>query len=306
MSTSKESIKKEIDLDAEYKRLSETEKIYLQKANSWRKARKIALILSPVSMLITIFVMVFYLRTGRPFVEDILNIPLAAYTFIAAFSLFTISNLILIPIRSKISMIRREFGLSTEERFYLRLFEAQKGVESVLSEHKKERKGHLRELALKRVDVVADVIDDWDYGNIGLVNNLIGDKIDLLKNNIRRLVLANVAIGNEEALSRISEIFTRFCRYILSPSVEGLADLNAVVDKLPYKKYATATQTERLFSFFHNRPRISRLLFSSIVAIVVAITLLYIGLNISAIATVTGASFWGAFMGFDKLFRAKK
>ena len=302
----KELMKQEIGLDAEYKKLSEDERIYFQKFSLWRKATKIVWILMFVSFLIVVVTIVVFLRTGKPFEEDIVNVPLPSYIFITSFAFFIISSFIQYPIRSKIHNIRREFGLTTEERFYLRLFEAKKGVESFLSENKQERKKHFRGLALKSAEAVAEIVDDWDYGNIGLIKNLIGDKIDLLKNNMRRLVLANVAVGDEGALGRIPEIFARFCRYILSPSFEGLDDLNTIVEKLPYKKYETATPTERLFSFFYKRPRMSRLLFSSIVAAVVAIVGLYMQLNSSATATVTGASFWGAFMGFDKLFRIKK
>jgi hypothetical protein len=304
--TAKELMKQEIDLDAEYRKMSENERIYFQKVSLWRKARKIVRILWYVSFLIALVTMIVFLNTGKPFAEDIVNVPLPSYTFITSFALFFILPLILLRIMSKNINIKREFGLSTEERFYLRLFEAKKEVESCLSEDKQKRKEHFRELALKSAEVVADITDDWDYGNIGLVKNLVGDKIDLLRNNMRRLVLPNIAVGDKEALSRISEIFTRFCRYILSPSVDGLVELNTLVEKLPYKKYEITTLTKRIFSFFYNRPRISRLLFSSIVAAIVAITGLYIGLNNNAIATVTGATFWGAFMGFDKLFRIKK
>lgn len=45
-------------------------------------------------------------------------------------------------------------------------------------------------------------VEGWKYGNIRLIADLIGDKIDLLKDNMKRLVLSNVAKGDDETLKK--------------------------------------------------------------------------------------------------------
>jgi len=45
-------------------------------------------------------------------------------------------------------------------------------------------------------------VEGWKYGNIRLIADLIGDKIDLLKDNMKRLVLSNVAKGDDGTLKK--------------------------------------------------------------------------------------------------------
>ena len=146
----------------------------------------------------------------------------------------------------------------------------------------------------------------WKYGNIRLVRNLIGDQIDLFKNNLERLVLSNVAKGKETTLKEISEILLEFCKYILSPSIEKLGELNKRVKELPYTKYEVLTKKQRVSKYFYGRPRFSRLLFAFCVAIPIAVVLLCLGQSMGVIFAVAVTSFWGAFMGFEKLFRSEE
>lgn len=58
--------------------------------------------------------------------------------------------------------------------------------------------------------------------------------------------------------------------------------------------------------YFYGRPRFFRLLFAFSIAIIIGVVLLCLGQGIGVIFAVVVTSFWGAFMGFDKLFRVEK
>lgn len=87
-------------------------------------------------------------------------------------------------------------------------------------------------------------VEGWKYGNIRLIADLIGDKIDLLKDNMKRLVLSNVAKGDDETLKKISKILIELCKYIHSPSIKKLDELNETIKEIPFKEYKYLTKKE--------------------------------------------------------------
>lgn len=149
-------------------------------------------------------------------------------------------------------------------------------------------------------------VEGWKYGNIRLIADLIGDKIDLLKDNMKRLVLSNVAKGDDETLKKISKILIELCKYIHSPSIKKLDGLNEMIKEIPFKEYKYVTKRERMGRYFYSRPRMFRLAFAFIITIVVVAVLLCLGQNLGLAITVGVPCFWGAFVGFDKIFKVKE
>lgn len=295
----------ENDLEAEYRRLSGNEKIYLERIDFWDKLQRSSLPL----MLISLFLMlasIFLLPEDKPLLESFPDYPLQFSLMYVGLGSFLFSIITFWLSSSKTSKISDELRLHREERLYLRAYKAYKSINSYLDESNPKRKPFLKKLALKNAEKMTRIVDGWKYGNIKLIRNLVGDQIDLLKNNMKRLVLSNVARGDEMALRKISEIIIEFCKHIHSPSVEKLCKLNDMIKDLPYKEYKVLTKQEKIGEFFQSKPRALRLLFASCVTVIVALVLLYLGQNIGVIFAVGVTCFWGAFTGFDKLFRLEK
>lgn len=207
----------------------------------------------------------------------------------------------------KVNQIKTELGLSETENLFLSAYETHRNINGYLDEPNVRRKTYFRKLALENAREMVAIVEGWRYGNIPLTRKFFGDKIDLLKDNLRRLVLSNVAKGNEEVLKKNSEILIEFCKHLRSPSIETLDELNAMIkEDLPYKEYKVLTKKAKMGEYFHSRPRAFRLLFALVISVIIAVVLFCLRQNIGLIVAVCVTCFWGAFAGFDKLFRLEK
>lgn len=286
----------EIDLDAEYEKILGNEKIYLAKIGSWSKRSSV------LGNVILVLIVGFIVSVVIPIQFQEIRQYLFFFSGIMIVLLF-FANAVVI---SRSSKIQNQFGLPMEERVYLRAYETSKIIRSYLKESDENRRQYFRKSAVEKIEKVTEIVDDWTYGNTKFVKELVGDQIDLLKDNMKRLVLSNVAKGEETVLKRVSEALHDFCRYVHSPSLGRLNELNFMINALPFKEYKVFTAKERISSYLYGKPRTFRFIFALGVAIVVGLSLSCLSLDISAIVTVAGASFWGAFMGFDKIFRFEK
>ena len=294
------NLETKINLVAEYRRLSENEKIYHEKIKTWRDLEKLGRSLGVISMVL-FFLAVYWFSETAPFFEPL------AFIFLIVFSILFIASLILFQISSwKFSRIESELGLPKAELLYLRVYDTYKNVDSYLKESNIRRKPYFRKSALKNAEEAIEIVNDWEYGNIKLVKRIIGDQIDLLKNNLERLVLSNIVKGDDTTLTEVSKMLLQFCEYINSSSVKELEELNDAIKELPYVEYKVATTRQRLTEHFYGKPRAFRLLFASIITIIVVSVLLYLNESIGLMVAVGVACFWGAFTGFDKLFRLEK
>ena len=149
-------------------------------------------------------------------------------------------------------------------------------------------------------------VEGWKYGNIRLIADLIGDKIDLLKDNMKRLVLSNVANGDDETLKKISKILIELCKYIHSPSIKKLDELNETIKEILFNEYKYLTKKERMGRYFYSKPRVFRLIFAFGITITVVAVLLCLEQNLGLAIAVGVTCFWGAFAGFDRIFRVKE
>lgn len=295
----------QIDLEIEYVRISKNEEIYLDEIGLWDKLGNIG----RYSMFITFslfIVTVIWLPEDTPLPELITNYPLQAYSLIIVLGLLMFMILISYISDRKLTQIRTELGLTREERIYLGVYEAYRNINSYLEETNIKRKPFFRRSALENIERIVRSVNAWEYGNIPLVRNFIGDQIDLFKNNIRRLVLSNVAEGKDTTLREISETLLEFCKHILSPSIEKLNELNDRIKELPYVEYKMLTRKQKIANYFYSKPRFSRLLFASIIAGIVVTVGLCLNLSTGAIFVIAVPSFWGALAGFDKIFRFKE
>ena len=300
----------QIDLEAEYRRLSENEKNYHNKISLWNKLGKITLYLffaSIVLILIAYNLLPENVRqTATPFHELFPYYPLQVSLTVIGFGLIMFSITANYYASNKTDKIRDELGLDREERLYLRAYETYRNINSYMNETKPSRKLFLKKSALENAEKMNKIINGWNYGNIGLIRELMGDQIDLFKDNFRRLVLSNIAEGDETALEKITEILSKFCKYIHSPSIEEFNELNGLISGLKYRKYKVLTRQERIGEYFHSRPRASRLLFASTTTSIVGVAMFCLGQNIGLIIAVSVTCFWGSFSGFEKIFRLKE
>ena len=297
----------QVDLDDEYGRIAENEMIYLDEIALWERLGRIAtyLIVVPFIAIVTVS---FFLPPNTPILnlESFRDYPLQiSISWIVIVLVFF--SLVAIPLSGvKTSKIRKELGLHREERIYLRAYETSTTIDSYLSESNPKRKLYFKRLALQNAQELTEIVDGWKYGNIRLIADLIGDKIDLLKDNMRRLVLSNVAKGDEGALKKISRILMELCKYIHSPTLEKLDELNNMIREIPFKEYKYLTKKEKMGAYFYSRPRMFRLVFASGITITVVVVLLCLDQNLGLAIAVGVTCFWGSFAGFDKLFRIKE
>lgn len=301
----REKIKAELELDNEYARIAENEMIYFDEIALWNKLTKITVSLSLISLIPLIWGMLV-LPTDTTLLEDFSNYPLQVSTVVVSLVLMVAFILASSALGNKVSKIRNELGLHREERLYLRAYETHNNIDAFLKESNPKRQLYFKKLALESAQEMTKIIEGWQYGNIRLVSKLVGNQIDLIKDNMKRLVLSNVAGGEEITLKKISGILIELCKYIHSPSIEGLSELNNTIGELPFKEYKFSTRKEKIGEYFYGKPRMFRLFFAFVVTIAITVVLSYLGQNISLMCALAVASFWGAFMGFDKIFRLKE
>jgi len=295
----------DVDLDDEYGRIAENEMIYDSEISLWEKLRKFTFFLYFMGFVL-LMMSIALSPPNTPMLELLSDHPMAAAFFLVGFALMPTMLLTRALLSRKTSRIKNELGLHRDERIYLRAYETFTTIDSYLKESQPKRKLYFKRLALQNTEELTEIVGGWKYGNVRLVANLIGDKIDLLKDNMKRLILSNVAKGDEGALKKTSEILMELCKYIHSPSLEKLDELNDMIEKIPFKEYKYLTKKERMRSYFYSRPRIFRLLFASGITIFIAVVLYCLGQNIGLIVAVCVTCFWGSFAGFDKIFKIEE
>jgi len=290
------------NLEDEYMRIMENEEIYLDEIKFLDKIETITSILFLVFTFPTLAFILFL----SPMLTDPVYITYEIYLFVFGVCPFVFSVITSSLTSRKISRIDSELGLTEQENLYMMSYDASLNIDSYVKEENKRRKTYFRKLALKSVKKIVKKVNTWNYGNINLIKDIIGNQIDLLKNNMERLLLSNVAKGDEATLTEISKILIEFCKYVLSPSVKKLNDLNNMIKELPYTKYEVSTAKQRFKKYFHDRPRFCRLLFASVIVGSVIAVMLSTGQDVGLTIAVAVACLWGAIASFDKIFRFKE
>jgi len=298
----------EIDPDKEYERIFNNETIYLDTVSLWKTLRKVVSGYLPLTALaVIIIVALFFLPPNTQLNLETLSVySLQVSLVFVCFGVIFVCMISTPLLIRKVSRIEDELGLQREELIYLRAYETYSGIDSYLNESNAKRKLYFRQSALKNAQELTENVQGWRYGNIRLVSKLIGDQIDLLKDNVRRLVLSNVAKGDDTALRKVSEILVKLCKYIYSPSIEKLGELNDAIKEIPFKEYKYLTRKERMGRYFYGRPRVFRLVFAFGITITVMAVLVCLGQNLGLSIAVGVTCFWGAFAGFDKIFRVRE
>jgi len=305
-------IKTQLELEREYTRIAENEMIYYDEFSLWKRLTTVTSFLGVFSfcLLFTIFLVP---QNELEKIDSIFELPELFPHYPLQVSAFCVSIVLLIVsiaanqfFQHKSSKVQEELGLHREEHLYLHAYETRTNIDSFLTESNPKRKLYFKKLALKSAKELTATVEGLKYGNVRLVANLIGDKIDLLKDNVRRLILSNVAKGDDEALKKASKSLMEFCKYIHSPSIEKLEELNNMMGEIPFKEYKYLTKKERVSGYFYGRPRIFRLIFASVVTITVVAVLWCMEQNWGLVIAVGVTCFWGSFSGFDKLFRVKE
>jgi len=295
-----------MELDEEYGRITENEMIYSDEVSRWQKLKRI---ITPIQLILFVLAIVsmFSLPSGTQLsFETFQQYALQYSAFFSFVSYAPIAMILYTLLLRKIRTIKNELGLHKEESLYLRAYETHSNIESYIKEDKPKRKIYFKKISLRSAKELVDVVSGWKYGNVRLVSNLVGQQIDLLKDNMKRLVVSNVAKGDESSLRKASEILVEFCKYLGSPSIEGLEKLNESMKELPFREYKFLTKGERFRGYLYGKPRFFRLLFAGGVTAISMAILWCLNLNLAIIVAVAFPCFWGAFTGFDKLFGLKE
>lgn len=290
----------------EYGRIAENEMIYLDEVSPWRKLKKAIEYIAFASFVVAISSTTTLPPNTPMNFESFQQYPLQVFSVWFMFAMVFVVVILDKLISNKISIIRDELGLHQEESLYLHAYETYTNIGTYIEETNPKRKLYFKRLALQSAKKLIDIVDDWKYGNVRLVAKLIGEQIDLLKNNMKRLVLSNVAKGDGSTLKKVPAILVELCRYIRSPSIEKLGELNDKIKELPYKEYKFLTKRERLRGYLYTKPRFFRLLFAGGITAIVTVILWCLNQNLGLIIAVAVPCFWGAFSGFDKLFGIKE
>lgn len=294
-----------MELDEEYGRITENEMIYLDEITPWQRLSKAITCIFVISFFPAIVSLSYLPRNTQMNFETLQQYPLIYSVFLFFIAMSFVSIISRPLLSNKISKIKDELALRKEESLYLCAYETHSNVESYVKEDRPKRKIYLKRIALRSAKELVDVVSGWKYGNVRLVSNLVGQQIDLLKDNMKRLVVSNVAKGDESSLRKASEILIEFCKYLGSPSIEKLEELNERMKDLPFIEYKFLTKRERLSGYLQAKPRFFRLLFAGGVTAISMVILWCLNLNLAVIVAVAFPCFWGAFTGFDKLFGLK-
>jgi hypothetical protein len=295
-------------LDKEYKRLFDNELIFFDAVQIWKRLEKISTVIVLIlgfSLLFGYFAVEYSLPENSFFLLHYSTYPFHFLFIVVGFGLFFTFLVVYFLAQNKIYRITQELGLHREERLFLRAYETKQNIRVYLNDST-NRRLYFKKLAKNFAQELLDLIEDWNYGDIRLAVNWFGEKIYLLKDNMKRLILPTIINGREKELWQVYQSLNEFCMYLHSPSVKKLDELNNTIIKIPFKEYKDLYKMDKLRAFFQNKPRISRLFFSFSVTLVVIVVLWNLEGKWGLIIAVGVACFWGAFSGFDKIFRLKE
>jgi len=289
-----------------YDKLKKNENIYLNEVKNIGRIRNIFNTLMFFSLYfgfsLYVVVLIFY-----NYFEDIfkLKIEKSLFTDIIfyGFLISVIITLVIVIIADrKINSIKKEVGLTNNELLFLRTYELYKDIVDCTLETNLKRKNYLKKMSLEKITEIIDNINDWSYGNIILVKNWIGKDIDLLKNNLKRLLYPNIIKGNEKNLNEIANNLNLLSKFILNEDKDLLLELNESLNKLPYIEI----ETRSIKNSIYERPRLFRFLFSIIIVMIIYTIGTFFKIEMSLMFASLIASFWGAFTGFDKIFHIEQ
>lgn len=194
-----------MELDEEYGRITENEMIYLDEVSRWQKLKKV---IFPIQLILfaLFIVSIISIPSGTQFSFETLQ-QYALHYFVVFFYLVycPIALISYTLVTRKIRTIKNELGLRKEENLYLRAYETHSNIESYIKEDKPKRKVYFRKFSLRSAKELADVVSGWEYGNVRLVSNLVGQQIDLFKDNMKRLVISWGAFSGFDKLFGLKE-----------------------------------------------------------------------------------------------------
>jgi hypothetical protein len=298
--TEKENIATtEQTLEEEYERLSRIEVIYNEQVAKWLKlASFYEKFFFPIYIGFYSLLLVFY-YVFQNFISN---------WFLLLLLIFLISLTCLLIVgrvaKTRISKTKNEIGLKKEELMFLLSYKVKTNLDCLEKEKISKRRDYFKKTAYSTALQLADIMDEWKYGNIQIIVEMIGKKIDTLKTNFRELILPNLFTEDGKILRRTSIFMKYFCTYLLDPSIDKVNSLGTLSSTFPQPKYTSSKQ--KLNTFFNNKPRLFRAIFSFAVSATIIILLLFLDLTLGIAIAVGATCFWGAFSGFDKLFSIKK
>jgi len=188
---------------------------------------------------------------------------------------------------------------------YLRAFETYDNRTASVKEPNPKRKNYYKSIACSRTKELSELLNQWKNGNIQLIRDIIGKKISLLKYAFEWQIVPNIEKGNEETVDKIATAMINFCKYLLTPSVTKLEELNNRIKGMNFEPHPTLTSRELAIEFLRSKPRLFRFCFAFGITTILSIILLFLEQNLAVIVAVSVTCFWGAFSAFDKIFRIK-
>jgi hypothetical protein len=234
--------------------------------------------------------------------------PLNGYVFVIGFFLFVIIILTISVVglfsKYKLRKITSDIGLKRNEIAFLLSWKIKKNIDSLKVENDARRKELYKKEAFSNAIILAEVMNQWKIGNIEFIIELVGKKFELLRNNFKKVVQANIMLADAEKIIFISEFMLFLSAYFLFPTIELIDTMNSWCVSYPEQK--VLTKKEKINTFFYSKPRFFRIAFAFIVSVTILLALLSLQLAIGIALGVGVTCFWGAFTGFDKLFGTKQ
>lgn len=220
----------------------------------------------------------------------------------------TITIVVLIVVESKIteklSKIRDELGLYQNDVEFLLFFETYKSYQSYVKSNE-NKKRFFKVQTIKKTNEIIELVEAWDSGNNPVSGWILETPLSLFKENLKRLLLPNIAKG-EKVETELLIIFENLCIFSVKPSLEKLKNINELIGKLPYIKYEKLSSRQKATKFLQSKPTICRLIFASIITIIVFVIILFVGESLGAAFGIGVACFFASVQAFDKLIKIEK
>lgn len=292
-------------LEERYRSIQDNESYYLRKRKKWSLLGKLSLSLLVIGFII-FFIYVGFFQPSFLYTMEFsvmkVDYTLHYYAFFSSLWILFILFLMFFFSLIKTSQIQSELGLSNDELIFLKSYDTYNYIKNYFDENKPSRKLYYKKLILENAISIKRLINKWTYGNIDMIKKIYGEQINLLKNNFSRLIISNIAKGEENTSTLIQEIFYNLAEFIYDQNLEKIKMINKSIEELPYIEYKILNTKERLNLFIRSNVLLCRIIFSTSIVLVIILLGNYLQLHVGYLFATTITCFWGAFAGFDKIF----
>ena len=234
-------------IDYRYLEIVDDELEYFEKIKNWNKLEYIS-----VRLFLICSISIFFCIAVN--IDEPYSKYIAATLFGAIFSMF----LAII----KIEKIEENYGLNNEEIVFLEAYRAETNLVKYRTDTSSDK---YREALEGNLVKIIEVSNNWNYGNLPITETLLGEQIELLKENLKNKPLGYINDKNINVLSHLIKILEKFLIYLLNPSIKQIEEINTMFGLHRYdKKPEPQFNLDSIKNFIQAIPNKKRLTFGTI------------------------------------------